>query len=88
MDTIIAYLRKVLRLELTIDRVVARQSKIVHDLDKLEALHKASAERAEARAAKVAARAAAARLEAADAAELSANWKNSGLVRPSRKAAA
>lgn len=88
MDKIIAYLRFVLGIELTIDRVVARQSKVVRDLDKLETQHKAKAEKAEAKAARAAAKAEEARLEAADAAELSTNWKNSGLVRPSRKIAA
>jgi hypothetical protein len=88
MDKIIAYLRKVLGLELTIDRVVARQSKVVRDLDKLETLHNDKADKAEAKAAKASAKAEAARLEAADAAELSTNWKNSGLVRPLRNNAA
>lgn len=87
MDSIIAYLRKIFGLELTIERVVSRQSQVVRDLDKLEALNKAKAEKAEERAAKAAELAAEARLEAADAAELSSNWRNSGLIRPARKAA-
>jgi hypothetical protein len=87
MDAFIAYLRKFLGLELTIDRVVARQSKVVRDLDKLETLHVTKAVKAEVKAAKAASKAEEARLDAADAAELSNNWKNSGLVRPSRKAA-
>lgn len=88
MDKIIAHLRKLVGLELTIDSVTARQSKVVRDLDKLEVLHTEKAQRAEAKAIKAAAKAEEARLEASDAAELSANWKNSGLIRPSRKAAA
>jgi hypothetical protein len=87
MDAIIAYLRKLVGLELTIDRVVSRQSKVVRDLETLESLHKAKAARADAKAKKAASLAEAARLEAADAAELSNNWKNSGLIRPARKAA-
>ncbi|MBD9511669.1 hypothetical protein IB265_33475 [Ensifer sp. ENS10] len=87
MEAIIAYLRKLVGLELTIDRVVSRQSKVVRDLDTLETLHKAKADKAERRAAKAATAAETARLEAADAAELSNNWKNSGLIRPARKAA-
>ena len=88
MDAIIAYLRKLVGLELTIDRVVARQSKVVRDLDTLEKIHKTRADKADKKAKAAAARADAARLEAADAAELSNNWKNSGLIRPARKAAA
>ena len=88
MDKIIAYLRKLVGLELTIDSVTARQSKVVRDLDKLAVLHTEKAQRAEAKAKKAAEKAEEARLEAGDAAELSANWKNSGLIRPSRKAAA
>ena len=88
MDAIIAYLRKLVGLELTIDRVVARQSKVVRDLDTLETLHKAKAEKAEKKAKAALVKAEAARLEASDAAELSNNWKNSGLIRPARKAAA
>ncbi|SOC90113.1 hypothetical protein SAMN05216358_0137 [Rhizobium sp. AN5] len=87
MEQFIAYLRKVLGLELTIDRVVSRQSKVVRDLDTLEKLHTARAEKADKRAKAAAEKAEAARLEAADAAELSNNWKNSGLIRPARKAA-
>ncbi len=87
MEQFIAYLRKVFGLELTIDRVVSRQSKVVRDLDTLEKLHTVKADKAEKRAQAAAAKAEAARLEAADAAELSNNWKNSGLIRPARKAA-
>lgn len=87
MDAIIAYFRKLVGLELTIDRVVSRQSKVVRDLETLEALHKAKAARADKKAKQAASLAEAARLEAADAAELSNNWKNSGLIRPARKAA-
>jgi hypothetical protein len=87
MEAIIAYLRKLVGLELTIDRVVSRQSKVVRDLDTLETLHKTKATKAEKKAEAAAKRAEAARLEAADAAELSNNWKNSGLIRPARKAA-
>ncbi|WP_326894474.1 hypothetical protein U8P73_35910 (plasmid) [Rhizobium beringeri] len=87
MEAIIAYLRKIVGLELTIDRVVSRQAKVVRDLDKLESLHTVKASKAEAKAVRAAERAEAARLEAADAAELSNNWKNSGLIRPTRKAA-
>lgn len=88
MDKIIAYLRFVLGIELTIDRVVARQSKVVRDLDALEKQHKTKAEKAEKKAKAALVKAETARLEASDAAELSTNWKNSGLVRPSRKLAA
>ncbi|QWY83041.1 hypothetical protein [Rhizobium phage RHph_X66] len=87
MEAIIAYLRKLVGLELTIDRVVSRQSKVVRDLDTLEKVHRAKAEKADKKATAAWKRAEAARLEAADAAELSNNWKNSGLIRPARKAA-
>lgn len=87
MEAIIAYLRKIVGLELTIDRVVSRQSKVVRDLETLEKVHKIKAGKADKKAAAAWKRAEAARLEAADAAELSNNWKNSGLIRPSRKAA-
>jgi hypothetical protein len=87
MEKIIDFLRKALGLELTIDSVVSRQSKVVRDLDKLQTIHTAKAEKACKRAEKLAKTEAAARQEAADAAELSNNWKNSGLIRPTRKAA-
>ena len=84
MDAIIAYLRKLVGLELTIDSVTARQSKVVRDLDKLETIYKGKRDKATKKAAKAAAAADLARQEAEDAAELSTNWKNSGLVRPAR----
>lgn len=88
MEKLIAYLRKLVGLELTIDSVTARQSKVVRDLDKLEKIYKDKALKAEIKAEKARKIVELATLEAADAAELSANWSNSGLIRPSRKIAA
>lgn len=87
MEKFIDYIRKLLGLELTIDSVTARQSKVVRDLDKLERIYKDKASKAEKKAQKALKTAELASLEAADAAELSTNWSNSGLIRPSRKIA-
>ncbi|MGV1754790.1 hypothetical protein [Agrobacterium sp. CG674] len=86
MDAIIAYLRKLVGLELTIDSVTARQSKVVRDLDKLETIYKGKCDKATKRAQKAAKAAELARQEADEAAKLSSNWKNSGLVRTPRSA--
>lgn len=86
MDAIIAYLRKLVGLELTIDSVTARQSKVVRDLDKLETIYMGKRDKATKKAEKAAKVAKAAAEEAAVAAQLSANWKNSGLVRTERPA--
>lgn len=87
MNEVIAYLLRLLRLEPSIERATARQCRVIMELEQVEQIHKAKAEKAEKRAERAKKLAEAAKLEASDAAQLATNWKNSGLVRPSRKAA-
>ena len=86
-NTIIAYLLRLLRLEPSIERATARQSRVITELEAVEKLYKEKAEKAAKRAERAKKAQEAAALEASDAAELATNWKNSGLIRPSRKAA-
>lgn len=86
-NTFLAYILRLLRLEPSIERATARQSRVITELEAVEKLYKVKAQKAEQKAEKAKKAAEAASLEATDAAELATNWKNSGLIRPSRQAA-
>jgi hypothetical protein len=87
MNNLIELLLRLIGRERSIETITSAGNKVIRDLDNLAARHQAKHAAAAKRAALAAAQAEQNRFAAEDAAELSSNWKNSGLVRPSRKAA-